>query len=283
MGIALVGSAGLPLNGAVELQSKLASLLLAHPALQIIWVGVLGLVLVALVGMVVTLRGMRQRGELTFTGVKPLKLPDSDALLLLFVLSWLMVIPIGAWFFPALSIGGVIWLYRRHGIDARAQWGSGRLSWVKLVGLVVWTYLVVMGLLVPVSWVMERLATRFHWDTTPQVAVELLLQTGNPWKIGWLLFLAVIIAPVSEEILFRGFLYPVLKSHLPVGVAWVLTAGIFAAIHFHPMTFPQLFVLGLVLAAAYEITGSLTLGVGIHMCFNLVSAGVLLAIKYATV
>ncbi|PAW77562.1 MAG: hypothetical protein B9S32_11245 [Verrucomicrobia bacterium Tous-C9LFEB] len=271
------------MNGAVELQSKLASVLAAHPALLFLWMGIVVLVLISLMGMGMVLRRLRLRGELSFTGVKLLKMPDSDALLLLFILSWLMVIPVGAWFFPAVSIGGVIWLLRRHGIDAREQWGSGRLSWGKLVGLVLWTYLVVMGLLLPVSWVMDQLAARFHWHMAPQIAVELLLESGSPWKVGWLLFLAVILAPVSEEILFRGFLYPLLKSRLPVGVAWVLTAAIFAAIHFHAMTFPQLFVLGLVLAAAYEITGSLALCVGIHMCFNFVSAGVLLVIKYATV
>lgn len=236
--------------------------------------------MVALVGMIITLRNLRQRGDLHFQRVAPLKLPDSDVLALLFVLSWLMVLPVGAWFFPGVSICGIIWLLRRHHIDPRMQWGSGLLSWSRLIGLVVWIYLVVMGLLLPVSWTVDQLAARFHWDTTPQYAVELLLHSDNPWTLGWLLFLAVVLAPASEEILFRGFLHPYLKSHLPTGVAWVLTAVIFAAIHFHIMTFPQLLVLGLVLGATYEITGSLSLCVGVHVCFNLVSAGALLAVKW---
>ncbi len=266
----------------MELQNRLARLLEAHPQLAYLWLLILGAVVVAVVAMVDMLRRRRRRGEVLWGRVQALKIPDSDGLLLLFILTCLMILPVGSWFFPAVAICGVIWLLRRQGFNLGERWGAGRLSWPQLIGLVLWIYLVVMGLLLPVSWVMDRLALKFHWDTTPQFAVELLLQSGNPWRIGWLLFLAVVLAPAAEEILFRGFLYPWLKGKLPALSAWLLTAAIFAAIHFHAMTFPQLFVLGLVLAAAYEVTGSLALCVGLHMCFNFVSAGVLLVIKYAT-
>lgn len=266
----------------MELQNRLGRLLEAHPELALGWGVILMGVVVAVVAMIVTLRKRRQLGVPLWGGVEPLKIPNSDGLLVLFILSWLMVLPMGAYFFPMIAIAGVIWLMRLHKIDIRQRWGAGRLSWLKLIGLVLWIYLVIMGLLLPVSWVLDRLAAKFHWDTTPQLAVELLLQSGNPWKIGWLLFLAIVLAPASEEILFRGFLYPWLKGRMAPAVAWILTAAIFAGIHFHAMTFPQLFLLGLVLAAAYEMTGSLTLCVGIHMCFNLMSAGLLLAIKYGT-
>lgn len=280
LSIGLVGARGVPLNRAVDLKSRLAQLLQSHPELALAWAGLLVLMVVALVAMIVTLRGRRLRGELSFNLAPPIVLPASDAMILFFVLSWLMVLPVGAWFFPGVSICGVVWLLRRHGIDPRVQWGSGRLRGVWLLPLAVWIYLVIMGVMLPVSSVVEHLAERFHWDVTPQYAVELLLEGKNPWRLGWLLFLAVVLAPVSEEILFRGFLHPLLKSRLPVMVAWVVTALIFAAIHFHALTFPQLFVVGLVLGAVYEITGSLALCMVVHMCFNLASAMAILAVRW---
>lgn len=264
----------------MELQDQITHLQAAHPWLGVVWLGIVVLSIVSFFSVIAWLRRQPARTMAGLAQVPVLKIPDSDALGLLFVLSWLMIWPSGAYFFPAVSIGGVIWIARRHGIDLRTQWGSGRMKWWQVMVLVPWFYLAVMGALIPVSLTMEALASRFHWDPAPQLAVEFILKAKNPWQLGWLLFLALLLAPMSEEILFRGFLHPVLKKHVSVTVAWIVTAAIFGAIHFHAMTFPQLFLLGLTLGAIYEITGSLALCIGLHLFFNAATAGTLLLIKW---
>lgn len=276
----LVGNDGVPLNRAVDLDDKMDSAFQTHPQLVFIRDGAFLLTIAALVLFAVFLSQQRRSGKLMLSRVEPVKLPAFDVLALFFVLVWLMVFPLANWFFFAAAIGGVIWLLRHHGIDPRRQWGIGLIPPLKLVGLVVWVYLAVMALMAPVSLAMDGLADYFHWDTTPQAAVDMLIKTDDLRQLAWLVFTAVFLAPAAEEILFRGFLHPVLKAQMSPRAAWGMTAAIFAAIHFDAMVFPQLFLLGLALGAVYEITGSLALCVGIHMCFNAVTAGWLLTVKW---
>ncbi len=79
---------------------------------------------------------------------------------------------------------------------------------------------------------------------------------------------AVVLAPLCEEVLFRGLLYPAFKKRIGTGLAMVLTALLFALVHWHLQTFPALFVLGLALAYVYERTGTLAAPITFHAIFN---------------
>ena len=63
---------------------------------------------------------------------------------------------------------------------------------------------------------------------------------------------AAIVAPFTEEILFRGFIFPGLIGRLGRVRAAVVSAGLFALAHLHPLTFPPVFALGLALAFLYD-------------------------------
>lgn len=91
---------------------------------------------------------------------------------------------------------------------------------------------------------------------------------GSPW-----LHLAVIVAaPLSEEFLFRGFLFSGLAESRvgPVGAA-VISSGIWTLIHIQYDAFDlaQLFLLGLLLAGAWWKSRSLWLCVILHAIVNL--------------
>jgi membrane protease YdiL (CAAX protease family) len=79
---------------------------------------------------------------------------------------------------------------------------------------------------------------------------------------------AVVLAPVCEEVMFRGLLYPALKNKIGVGLSMAVTAALFAMVHWHLQTFPPLFVLGLALAHLYERTGTLAAPISFHAMFN---------------
>ena len=86
------------------------------------------------------------------------------------------------------------------------------------------------------------------------------------------LFLAgVILAPLSEELLFRGFFYAVGKRYLGPLASGFASALLFAAFHLSVSAFAGLFVLALCLTLAYERTGSLFVPIGIHALFNFTS------------
>lgn len=83
--------------------------------------------------------------------------------------------------------------------------------------------------------------------------------------------MAIILAPLAEEILFRGFLYAWLKSHWPRWMALLVTAVLFGAMHQHWPVFLPLFLLGILLGFLYELTGSLWTCIGLHALFNAVT------------
>lgn len=82
---------------------------------------------------------------------------------------------------------------------------------------------------------------------------------------------AVAIAPLAEEVFFRGLLQTVvLNTARSRWKAITLVSAVFAAIHFsQPHAIPALFVLGVILGYAYERSGSLIPPIVIHALFNL--------------
>ena len=79
---------------------------------------------------------------------------------------------------------------------------------------------------------------------------------------------AIILAPIVEESLFRGILYPMIKQQGYPRLALFGSSLLFAAIHFNLMTFVPLFVLALVLVLLLETTDTLLAPIITHACFN---------------
>jgi uncharacterized protein len=105
-------------------------------------------------------------------------------------------------------------------------------------------------------------------DMGAQEPVQAFQKTGS-WPLRVILSLyAAIVAPLVEEIMFRGFLYCVLKRFTDSYFAGLTTALLFGVVHMHVATLGPLTALGLVLVVAYELTGSLLVPVGIHALFN---------------
>ncbi len=79
---------------------------------------------------------------------------------------------------------------------------------------------------------------------------------------------AVVVAPMQEEFLFRGYLYGIMRRYAGPAVGTVLNAALFAAIHLHLPSFGGLFVLAVCLTLAYEWSGSLFVPMMMHAMFN---------------
>ena len=93
---------------------------------------------------------------------------------------------------------------------------------------------------------------------------------AEAWALG---ILSVTLAPLMEELFFRGFLYPVLARRLGLPVAVLVTALGFAALHGAQLMFSWgpvlvIFLVGLVLTMVRAKTNSVAAGVLIHMAYN---------------
>lgn len=84
-------------------------------------------------------------------------------------------------------------------------------------------------------------------------------------------FLMLIVAPIAEEYLVRGFIYEQLCRGWGFRLAWIGQAVIFAVMHGTLVHAIPTFLTGLFLALVYERTGDLAWSIGFHMAYNLLA------------
>lgn len=88
-----------------------------------------------------------------------------------------------------------------------------------------------------------------------------------------LIIMTVILAPILEEILFRGIIMKgMINNKVAPATAIIVSALIFGAVHFNPWQFAGAFLLGLVLGLVYYKTKSLLMPILLHAFNNLLSA-----------
>jgi len=105
---------------------------------------------------------------------------------------------------------------------------------------------------------------------------------GTPAEAWVLTIFGVTLAPVMEELLFRGFLYPVLKRHLGMGSAVLLTAFAFALLHGSQLRFAWgpllvIFLVGLVLTIVRALKNSVGASLLMHVAYNATLSGLMFA------
>lgn len=110
----------------------------------------------------------------------------------------------------------------------------------------------------------------------PQQVVEFLQNADTPRDRVAVMVMAVVVAPVAEEMIFRGYLYPAGKRYLGPFLSLGATSLLFAALHGHAASVPALFTLAVCLGLAYEKTGTLLVPMVMHAVFNAVSVAAIL-------
>ena len=81
----------------------------------------------------------------------------------------------------------------------------------------------------------------------------------------------VVVGPIAEEALFRGYLYGKLKGHAPAIVAALITSLLFGIVHMQLNVGVDVFVLSLILCGLRSLTGSIWAGVLVHMIKNAIA------------
>lgn len=170
---------------------------------------------------------------------------------------------------PVLVLLG--FLFRFSGIQGGEIFG---IQWKKAPALLGLSALLYAGIF-PLIWfcsVLIELGCRWSGYEVPLQEVSQVLLTPAIWPVRTaLLFVAIVIAPVFEEIVFRGILLPLAVQRAGFWPGMILTALIFSGIHFHLPSFAPLFLFSIGLGLAYARTRSLLVPVGMHILFNAVS------------
>jgi membrane protease YdiL (CAAX protease family) len=179
----------------------------------------------------------------------------------------------GAVLLGTLGFQGATWVLipiflRRHQAGWREELGLGRRYLPRtllLAGLMTVAVL-------PVAWGLQIISgavlTHIGWPPEEQLVVTLLTNAKLWWMQIYLGVFAVVLAPVAEEFIFRGLLYPFVKQlgYPRTGLVGVSLA--FALIHDDAAAFMSLFVLALALTWLYEKTDNLLAPIMAHAMFN---------------
>lgn len=115
---------------------------------------------------------------------------------------------------------------------------------------------------------------------TVQDTVQLLQKSENPLALALMAFAAMVVAPLCEEIVFRGYFYPVMKKFAGAWPAALSASLVFAAAHGNLTALLPLWIFGVLLVFLYEKTGSLWAPIAVHCCFNSATVLTQFAIRY---
>jgi len=116
----------------------------------------------------------------------------------------------------------------------------------------------------------------------PQPALLKFLEAEELSQVVPFLGYALVLAPVWEEIFFRGTLFPWLAGRMPIAQAQWFSALAFGAVHLHGPTLIPLTVFGAMLVGIYRTTGSLVPAILVHSLFNANTCALLLLGRAAT-
>lgn len=146
-----------------------------------------------------------------------------------------------------------------------AKWAELSRHWVQTRPWFVlfWCVVAALGILIPSAWLQEQMPTL---PNLAEDAFDMIM------KDRWGYFVIGLLAPLTEELVFRGAVLRALlrwKSNPWVGIT--ISAALFSLIHMNPAQMPHAFLIGLLLGWMYYRTDSIVPGVVYHWVNNTVA------------
>ncbi len=209
--------------------------------------------------------GLTLAGLLQKTGLAAFQPPDGFGLVLC----------------ATLGFQGATWILmafflEQHRADWRDVFGVRPARWPRALAAALLTLVIALPVVLGLQQLSVATLEKIGWPPQEQTAVHLVLATKFWWTRAYLGLFAVLIAPVAEEFIFRGVLYPFVKQQGFPKLAWIGVSLLFALIHMDAATFLPLFVLALALTWLYELTDALLAPITVHALFNAVNFAMLL-------
>ena len=146
------------------------------------------------------------------------------------------------------------------------------IIWAPLLCLFTYISVLIVGLLNH-----YLLTYFFDIEIKPQEILEKFKELENSFEISIFVIGSAVVAPIYEELLFRGIIFPKLIQKTNFTIALLLSSLIFAVLHFHLSALLPLFVLSIILSITYLYTSTIWASISLHALFNLIS---IIAVKF---
>lgn len=118
------------------------------------------------------------------------------------------------------------------------------------------------------SFVLTSIASQFPFYDIEQVQETGFTQLNQGYEYLLAFLTLVVIAPIAEEILFRGYLLGKLRKHVPIWAAILITSLLFGLVHFAWNVGVDVFALSIILCLLRIGTGRLWPSILLHMAKN---------------
>jgi membrane protease YdiL (CAAX protease family) len=171
----------------------------------------------------------------------------------LFVTLWELPLVIPAWWFTV----------RKYKVGWRALGVQGFSA--DFLGVGVALLILAMGFNLVYNVVLSQFDLQAQMDL-----VALFEDLSSPWL---LLVGGIVVAPVVEELFFRGFVFAGLRERYGWWKAGLISAGLFAVLHFQPLMVVPILLLGMIFAYLYHRSGSIWPAVIVHVLTNAAGLG----------
>ena len=163
---------------------------------------------------------------------------------------------------------GLYVFYRYYNLKDDVPINPEKHGVLTLFGKAFYFLLAVVPLMLVGSHTWTFILDYFNIPLDPQDLVTQVQSMSFSSTFVLLFLLAVVVAPITEELFFRAFIYRSLKSYFPTTGAAVVSSLFFAFMHFNILSFLPLFILGFWLCRSYEDSGNLWVPIILHGLFN---------------
>ena len=112
----------------------------------------------------------------------------------------------------------------------------------------------------------------------PQTATELIMQAEGIWESAAVIVMVSVLAPVSEELLFRGYIYHSMRQQYSMWFSVIMTSLMFGCMHYDLFRLLPLTLVGVCLNLIAIRSDSLWGSMVMHGVWNFMMAAIVLAI-----
>jgi membrane protease YdiL (CAAX protease family) len=165
----------------------------------------------------------------------------------------------------------LIWawvLLSNHDLSWAEGFGFNKRPLRSVIFGIVATVLAIPIAMIVIGGLATMLLKALGMNPEPQRTVTLVRESASRPQLVVLGIAAMLLAPVAEEIIFRGVLFRALYQRSYTAMAWIGTSFLFALIHGNVAAFFPLMFLALLFAWLYARTGNLLAPIAGHCVFN---------------
>lgn len=167
----------------------------------------------------------------------------------------------------AFHVGMLLGYVAFHQLRRTVGAGSAARQSVIVAGLA--TFALALPTITGASLAWQFLLKLLGIDAQPQDLIGLFAAAKSLPLLALMTAVATVLAPVTEELVFRAGFFRYCRGRMPRWAALTLPSVLFAGLHANLASFVPLALLGMVFSLAYERTGRIAVPIIAHALFNL--------------